>query len=467
MKGVMFLTALLVQCAALVPGGICRAEETVDSLALQAGPQAPAGQERELSLKVAFRQGRREIDPKYMNNAANIASFTSALRYIAYDSSIDVLSVDIIGGASIEGPADLNWDLSNNRANRMVEILRQCTDVPPYLVHVDSRGVNWEDVIEMVEADPMVPSRDRVLDILRNAPEPERRDSLQNLEGSVPYDYMYRNIYPYVRTGKMTVRFRTYPKWPQAPQVVRDTIYHIIRDESGTPRNVNQNIMNVSAGGAGRQGRPGDAPLSAVDRLDTLLRTPVIAFRSNLLIPLMNVGVEIPLGNRWSLSADWYYPWAWRRPDHKDCFEFLGGTAEVRYWFGWRHAPGESLKKYRLLGHSIGLVVSGGYYDFQKDWAGFQGEFGAAGIDYQYAVPLGKKGGVHMEFDITLGVITSRNIPYDVFSSGGILLHRDGLVNGFSWIGPIKAGVSLVVPIFRKEKAGQGEAGTSNKEASL
>ena len=59
--------------------------------------------------------------------------------------------------------AKLNRDLSNNSAQRMVEILRQYATVPDRLVHVNSRGVNWEDVIEMVEADVMVPSRDKVL----------------------------------------------------------------------------------------------------------------------------------------------------------------------------------------------------------------------------------------------------------------------------------------------------------------
>ena len=418
---------------------------------------------QELSLKVAFRQGKRQIDRAYMDNASSISAFTSALSRYAYDSTIEVVSVDIIGGASIEGSAELNRDLSNNRAERMVEILRQYASVPSGLVHVNSRGVNWEDVIDMVESDTMVPSRTGVLDILRNTPEASRKAALESFAGGAPYNYMYEHIFPYVRTGKMTVTFRAVPKQPQTPAVhdtvyvvQRDTVYHIHQDDPGYPRNINQNIMNVNTDRYGRRrGRPSDDPeypLSRINRLDTLLRTPVMAFRSNLLLPLMNVGVEVPVGNRWSFSADWNYPWVWRLPDHKDCFEFLGGTAEARYWFGWRHLPGEKNTKYRLLGHSLGLVLGAGYYDFQEQWAGFQGEYGAAGIDYQYAMPLGKKGKLHLEFDLTLGVITARNIPYDVFTTGGILLHRDGIIDHFSWAGPIKGGVSLVVPVYRKEK---------------
>lgn len=421
---------------------------------------------QELSLKVAFRQGKRQIDQSYMDNATNISAFTSALSRLTYDSTLQVISVDIIGGASIEGSAELNRDLSNNRANRMVEILRRYASVPQDLVHVDSRGVNWEDVLEMVQADLNVPSRDKVIAILKHTPEASRKSTLESIDAGAPWKYMYEHIFPYVRTGKMTVTFRAVPKQPQAQPaavhdtvyvVQRDTVYHVHVDDPGSTKNINQNIMNVNTDRYGRRhGRPADdpeyVPNTRINKLDTLLRTPIMAFRSNLLLPLMNIGVEVPIGNRWSLSADWNYPWVWRLPDHKDCFEFLGGTAEARYWFGRRHRPGEKNTKYRLLGHSIGLVAGAGYYDFQEKWAGFQGEYGAAGIDYQYAMPLGKKGNVHLEFDLTLGVITAQNIPYDVFSSGGILLHRDGLVERFNWAGPIKGGVSLVVPIFKKEK---------------
>lgn len=33
---------------------------------------------------------------------------------------------------------------------------------------------------------------------------------------------------------------------------------------------------------------------------------PVVALRTNLLLPLLNFGVEVPIGNRWSVGADYY-----------------------------------------------------------------------------------------------------------------------------------------------------------------
>ena len=399
-------------------------------------------------LKVQFRQGDRRIDKNYMSNSMSLDYFTSTMQRYIYEMYGRVESVNIIGGASIEGTAALNRDLSNNRARRMVEILSQFVDVPSERVTVDSRGVNWEDVLDMVKKDPLVPSKDKVIDILTNSPEETRKAELERLDGGRPYQYMYKSIYPYVRTGKMTVVLSGVPRYPAPASpdtviIVKEGVYNNITTMGGgccDPVGKKKHMAGIYAG----------RRMSVLDRLDTLLRVPVFAFRTNLLAPLLNVGFEVPLGNRISMGADWYYPWVWRNPDHRNCFQLLGGTGEVRYWFGYRHQEGKEFAKYRLLGHSLALIGGGGYYDFERQRDGFQGEFGLVGIDYMYAMPIGKRAGLHLEFDIALGYIGSKNKPYDVYTDGGILLHRDGIVSRFNWVGPVKAGVNLVVPIFEK-----------------
>ena len=401
-------------------------------------------------LKVQFRQGDRRIDKNYMSNSMSLDHFTTIMQKYIYEMYGRVESVNIIGGASIEGTAALNRDLSNNRARRMVEILSQFVDVPSERVTVDSRGVNWEDVLDMVKKDPLVPSKDKVIDILTNSPEETRKAELERLDGGRPYQYMYKSIYPYVRTGKMTVVLSGVPRYPAPASpdtviIVKEGVYNNITTMGGGCCDpVGKKKGHAMAGiYAGRR-------MSVLDRLDTLLRVPVFAFRTNLLAPLLNVGFEVPIGNRISMGADWYYPWVWRNPDHRNCFQLLGGTGEVRYWFGYRHQEGKEFAKYRLLGHSLALIGGGGYYDFERQRDGFQGEFGLVGIDYMYAMPIGKRAGLHLEFDIALGYIGSKNKPYDVYTDGGILLHRDGIVSRFNWVGPVKAGVNLVVPIFEK-----------------
>ena len=55
--------------------------------------------------------------------------------------------------------------------------------------------------------------------------------------------------------------------------------------------------------------------------------------RTNFLVPLLNLGVEVPIGNRWSVAADYYFPWFFREESHERCFQVLAWNLEGRD--GW------------------------------------------------------------------------------------------------------------------------------------
>ena len=171
----------------------------------------------------------------------------------------------------------------------------------------------------------------------------------------------------------------------------------------------------------------------------------IIALRTNLLLPALNIGAEIPVGNKWSFAADYYYPWIWPSKKNKECFEFLGWSAEWRYWFGKERTVAK-----RFLGHSIALYGAGGYYDFQENYNGKQGEFFSTGFDYTYSMPLGKRGKVFMEFTVAVGYVRSDYRKYEVLADYGPLFKQDGEYL-FEYVGPTKAAVSLVIPIRKKE----------------
>lgn len=190
------------------------------------------------------------------------------------------------------------------------------------------------------------------------------------------------------------------------------------------------------------------------------MRNPVLALRSNLLLPLLNIGIEYPLSDRWSVAADFYYPWCprewmnrWTEPQ-MECVQGLGGYIEGRRWFG----PG-----YSLLGHSLGLIAGAAYYDMEHNGEGEQGEVFAAGIGYTYAFPIGKKGGVHLEIDIAVGAQYRIRHPYDVHEAGGYPLYRKdenniSIKSKSQWsIFPVRTGISLVVPIFNDQPLSTGK----------
>lgn len=165
------------------------------------------------------------------------------------------------------------------------------------------------------------------------------------------------------------------------------------------------------------------------------------AVRTNLLVPALNVGAEVPIGNRWSVSADYYYPWFWPGKKNDKCFELLGWSAEGRYWFGKNRTESD-----RLLGHSAGVYAAGGYFDISRNYKGRQGEFVSAGVDYTYAMPLDRKGWLNMEFTLAVGYIHSWNKKYTVSGPYGQLYPEPG-TEMFDYFGPTKVAVSLVVPL--------------------
>ena len=182
----------------------------------------------------------------------------------------------------------------------------------------------------------------------------------------------------------------------------------------------------------------------------------LVALRTNILaIPFMNLGVEVPMGPRWSIGTDIYYPWIGRSGHASGvdntgvCNELLAADVELRYWFPRRNEKeGE-----RLLGCSVGIYGAAGLYDFEHDWSGYQGEFYNAGLDFLYAAPIFKDR-MRLEFEIGLGYIWSSARPYDCPDPGGPIYHRKGVTKRVSWIGPTRAQISLSLPIRVRKKEG-------------
>ncbi len=170
------------------------------------------------------------------------------------------------------------------------------------------------------------------------------------------------------------------------------------------------------------------------------IKYKVAAVRTNLLAPLSNIGAGVCIGNRWSIEGDYYFPWMFREKDNQDATQLLAWGITGRYWLG----KGRTHTN-RLLGHSLGLGTYIGYYDFERNYSGHQGEFASVCLDYTYAAPIFKKK-MHIEFTFGAGYLYSYARPYDVFEPGG-KAYREGYTKNIHWLGPLKAGVSFVVPL--------------------
>ena len=193
-------------------------------------------------------------------------------------------------------------------------------------------------------------------------------------------------------------------------------------------------------------------------------QTAACALRTNLLLPLTNVGVEVPLGRRCSLAADLYFPWIQREwvnvataSNNIRCTQVFGGFLDGRYWFSSDQT--ECPRQWK--GHSLGLILGGGIYDFERPFDGVtdqgmtpegegrQGYGLVAGVGYLYALPLGNDK-VWLEFEVAVGFVHSCYDTYYVYSQedGRAFRYGDGQVlNSFC---PLKCAVNLTFPIGQK-----------------
>lgn len=184
-------------------------------------------------------------------------------------------------------------------------------------------------------------------------------------------------------------------------------------------------------------------------------RRPVAAIKTNLLfdlLSLVNLGVELPLGDRFSIAADICFPW-WRIREKDITVQMPALSAELRYWFADRD------RLPRMTGWFAGLQAAATCYDFQ-----FGSLTGGRGVQGETIVPValtvgyvqGINDALRIEYSLGLGYLRSDYIEYE---SVGNTAYGDIKVIPHPWTGrrvsgllPSKASVSLVWSINKCHK---------------
>ena len=386
-----------------------------------------------LGFSVFFRQGHSEVDLDFKDNSINLLDFARTITDLENDPLANVKSIYIEASASPEGASDYNDRLAAKRADNIRKWLVENTPLYESQIRATSIGVDWDGLRALV-AETGWEYRDTVISVIDNTPVwvvrkgqvvDSRKKRLMDMDNGKPWEWMLDSIFPVLRQGGAAVK--CYVIRVPDPVVYHDTV-----------------TVTVNTKDTVYLGEP-EGPRE--------VREPIFAVRTNLILPLMNIGVEVPIGNRWSVGADWYYTWAWRKwfkdLNMTNCLQLLGGGLDVRYWFGNRHTPEVMNRQNRLWGHAVGAYVYGGYYDFEYDYKGYQGEFSNIGLDYMYSARLGKRYGLRMELSLGIGYIHSKAREYNVYTAGGNAF-RTGVVKNVNWIGPSKATISLVIPINRR-----------------
>ena len=370
------------------------------------------------SLQIHFPINSTSIDTLYMKNGESLSSF--------YDNNLarfnhpyfKIKKVKVVGSASPDGRLAYNESLALQRAYALSDYIQERLSLDKQLMEVSSIGADWPGLQDLVNKATEMPNRAEILSILqKNFQHNARLWWLKQVNRGIPYRWMSQHLLPQLRQAKVIVYYEIKALESAPIEIVPKLTDVIIKDTA---------VLVIQK--------------KRLMQPKQCSSHEIFFIKSNLLLPLGNVGLEVPIGNSWSVGADFYYPWLKRKSDHKNCIQALMWNLEGRYWLG-KNRTWEDV----LEGHSVGFNVMAGYYDLEKNYEGYQGEFVNFSFDYTYGMPIFNDK-LHLEFTIGLGYFFSQADKYDVFEEGG-KGYRRGYKENFHYLGPNKMGVSIVVPI--------------------
>lgn len=378
------------------------------------------------TVTINFRQSKIEIDSTYMGNAAELGRIRQRIADLEEaDSSLTVTRIEVVGGASPEGPLAFNQWLSVERARQIYSLVRTPNSPADSAVAFTYLGRDWNGLRRLVEADPEVPHRRKVLNLIDDIvarceggeKEADRNlDRLKRLQWGVPYLYMYRNHFPQLRASTLTLDFERVVPAPAMPEVrMTDAAAVLLPDTL-----------------------PGMAP-EWIECRPFYMDISTNMITDALLVP--NLAIEFYVGRGFSVRAEWMYGW-WDKNRLHRYWRVYGGGVEGRWWFG-REAKGKP-----LTGHHIGLYAQTLTYDIEFGGKGYLGgkpegtlweqpNFGA-GLSYGYSLPIKRR--LNIDFSLAVGYFGGKYYEYKP---------TDGCYEWTStkhlrYFGPTKLEVSLV-----------------------
>ena len=399
------------------------------------------------NFSIGFANNSDTLDLSYRDNATALQSVTEAIHSLLHDNASGRTRTIIIdGAASPLGNEAYNKRLALRRAEAVRDYIRALVgggDTLP--IHAISDGEDWQSFTRDISDNYHRSNRSKVLAVINSDASNDKKEALlRRIDNSgETFRILVANHMTSSRNAAVIHIVEFSDLAITAPVLGLQSVISPLEAELLPTTGFTPHIIPATPTQAEQETVQHTAPAQPET---AQLRKPVVAIRSNLLVPALNIGVEIPIGTHWSVGADYYFPWVWPKRDNQNCFELLSWGVEARYWFGRNRTVFD-----RLQGHSVGVYGYMGYYDFERNYHGHQGEFVNVGVDYTYAMAVGKRKQVHFEFSLGVGYIYSQARKYTVIDAGGPLI-SDKITKKIGFFGPTKANISLVVPIFQKVK---------------
>ncbi|MFI3278277.1 MAG: DUF3575 domain-containing protein [Rikenellaceae bacterium] len=376
-------------------------------------------------VSIYYRFDKDEIDSTYLTNAEALKFIDLQLCDSTALAHLDSLSLNAV--SSPEGPRIYNEKLSKRRAESLYNYLISKYPESKTKIMIGYSGEDWDSLRKMVVESTQIPNKEDVLAIIDSDVNLDTKEyRLKNLDSGSSWHYIIHNMLCYLRYGASAIFY-----------------YDIEYIKGLEPEPEPEPIPE-----------PEPEPTTEPEPEPEI--KPLFALKTNLLydaVTALNVELEVPISNRWSIAGEWVFPW-WSSSDKesskRNCFQLLNGNIEGKYWFGDR------TKRPVMTGWHLGLYAGGGLYDLERNKEGYQGEFFiAAGLSGGYAHTIFEdkisNGNLRMEYSVAVGYLQTDYDKYTehwgIDNSWHTIRQESG---NYTWIGPTRAKVSLVWMFNRK-----------------
>ena len=163
------------------------------------------------------------------------------------------------------------------------------------------------------------------------------------------------------------------------------------------------------------------------------------------------VGYEVPIGKHWSIQSNYLITVPWQPwNNNADCAELMHWDLGARWYPGWSFTkPFKANQNTRVLeGWYASLSAGMGYYDFQRNGNGYQGEEALGSLGIGYSLCFNEHWSLN--FGIGVGPMYTRYRYYEGRSNNEHLMYRYG--GTFTYFGVTDAKVTLTYLFYYKKR---------------
>ncbi|MBP5572027.1 MAG: DUF3575 domain-containing protein [Bacteroidales bacterium] len=355
---------------------------------------------------VYFAAGSSKIDPNYKDNKAGLYALVAFFRQNPNAANDYV----IVGAASPEGPTSTNNRIALMRAKSVADYISERVPEVKGKLRIKCAGEDWNGLRSAIVAeDSLTDEQKQELCAIIDS-----NDSAEDKEAALKehpaYETVRDNCFdPLRRQSLAPAEDRSKTSAPveqvdttSAPEQVDTTS---APEQVAAPKDTLPRIERLPGiyTKAVKQGEDSVAEYIPVEepQYETIKeKVPVVAATYNFLPNLATVGtgfhavpiqggIEVPVGDHWSIYADYLGTAPWRAWDNNaECAELLHWTLGTRWYPGSKFTtpfnPGGTERI--LEGWYASLSVGCGYYDFEHNGKGYQGEEILASMGLGYSL---------------------------------------------------------------------------------